>query len=110
MSSFCAGKTVAGRQADAAEASKAHGGELWHAHPWLTLSSSAIWIISHKGDKYEVCFRMLQDHSAIPVLYASSWLLTAFASDFPIFFASRVMDIILTDRYVVAIMKVCRCS
>ncbi len=30
-SSLCAGKTVAGRQADAAEASKAHGGELWHA-------------------------------------------------------------------------------
>ena len=49
----------------------------------------------------------MQDHLAIPVLYASSWLLTAFASDFPIFFASRVMDIILTDRYVVAIMKVC---
>ena len=49
----------------------------------------------------------VQDHLAIPVLYASSWLLTAFASDFPIFFASRVMDIILTDRYVVAIMKVC---
>ena len=40
------------------------------------------------------------------MLYASSWLLTAFASDFPIFFSSRVMDIILTDRYVVAIMKV----
>ena len=49
----------------------------------------------------------LQSHLAIPVLYASSWLLTAFASDFPIFFSSRVMDIILTDRYVVAIMKVC---
>ena len=49
----------------------------------------------------------LQNHLAIPVLYASSWLLTAFASDFPIFFSSRVMDIILTDRYVVAIMKVC---
>lgn len=47
-----------------------------------------------------------QDHLAIPVLYASSWLLTAFASDFPIFFASRIMDIILTDRYVVSIMKV----
>lgn len=41
------------------------------------------------------------------MLYASSWLLTGFASDFPIFFSSRVMDIILTDRYVVAIMKVC---
>ena len=49
----------------------------------------------------------MQNHLAIPVLYASSWLLTAFASDFPIFFSSRVMDIILTDRYVVAIMKVC---
>ena len=53
------------------------------------------------------CVCHLQNHLAIPVLYASSWLLTAFASDFPIFFSSRVMDIILTDRYVVAIMKVC---
>ena len=26
---------------------------------------------------------------ALPVLYASSWLLTAFTSDFPLFFASR---------------------
>ena len=64
----------------------------------------------HGQCNHEVCFRVLQEHSAIPVLYASSWLLTAFASDFPIFFASRVMDIILTDRYVVAIMKVCCCS
>lgn len=49
--------------------------------------------------------RHLEEHSAIPVLYASSWLLTAFAADFPIFFASRVMDVVLTDRYLEPIMK-----
>ncbi|BDA47761.1 probable TBC1 domain family member 1 at N-terminal half [Coccomyxa sp. Obi] len=50
--------------------------------------------------------RHMEEHCAIPVLYASSWLLTAFASDFPIFFSSRVMDIILADRYLEAMMKV----
>lgn len=50
--------------------------------------------------------RHMDQHCAIPVLYASSWLLTAFASDFPIFFSSRVMDIILADRYLEAMMKV----
>ncbi len=50
--------------------------------------------------------RHMDQHCAIPVLYASSWLLTAFASDFPVFFSSRVMDIILADRYLEAMMKV----
>ncbi len=54
--------------------------------------------------------RHMEEHCAIPVLYASSWLLTAFASDFPIFFSSRVMDIILADRYLEAMMKVCLCA
>ena len=49
--------------------------------------------------------RHLEAHCAIPVLYASSWLLTAFAADFPIFFASRIMDVVLTDRYLEPIMK-----
>ena len=44
-------------------------------------------------------------HCAIPVLYASSWLLTAFAADFPLFFSSRVMDVVLTDRYLEPMMK-----
>ena len=45
---------------------------------------------------------------ALPVLYASSWLLTAFASDFPLFFASRVMDVVLADCYLEPMMKVPR--
>ncbi|KAK9820411.1 hypothetical protein WJX72_010036 [[Myrmecia] bisecta] len=48
----------------------------------------------------------MEMHGALPVLYASSWLLTAFASDFPLSFASRVMDVILTDNYTAAMMKV----
>lgn len=48
----------------------------------------------------------LEAAGVLPVLYASSWLLTGFASDFPLFFSSRVMDVILTDRYVEAMMKV----
>ena len=39
------------------------------------------------------------------MLYASSWLLTAFAADFPLFFSSRVMDVVLTDRYLEPMMK-----
>ena len=50
----------------------------------------------------------MEAQGALPVLYASSWLLTAFASDFPLFFASRVMDVILADCYLEPMMKVCR--
>ena len=39
------------------------------------------------------------------VLYASSWLLTAFSADFPLFFSARVMDVILSDCYLMPIMK-----
>jgi hypothetical protein len=39
----------------------------------------------------------LERHMVLPVLYASSWFLTCFASEFPIKFAARVMDVIITD-------------
>lgn len=39
------------------------------------------------------------------VLYASSWLLTAFSADFPLFFSARVMDVILSDCCDGPIMK-----
>ena len=41
------------------------------------------------------------------MLYASSWLLTAFCADFPLFFSARVMDVILSDCYDGPIMKAC---
>ena len=41
----------------------------------------------------------LEDHGVLPVLYASSWFLTCFAGDFPLHFAARVMDLIITDTY-----------
>ena len=41
----------------------------------------------------------LEAAAALPVLYASSWLLTCFAADFPLHFAARVMDVILTDSH-----------
>lgn len=50
--------------------------------------------------------RHLENHMVLPVLYASSWLLTCFASEFPIKFAARVMDVIITDSYYLPIMKV----
>ena len=34
----------------------------------------------------------------LPVLYASTWLLTAFACPFPSTFSGRVMDVMLTER------------
>jgi hypothetical protein len=46
----------------------------------------------------------LESHGVLPVLYASSWLLTCFAADFPLHFAARVMDLIITDSYGVSAM------
>lgn len=48
----------------------------------------------------------LERNMVLPVLYASSWFLTCFASEFPITFAARVMDVIITDSYHLPIMKV----
>lgn len=48
----------------------------------------------------------LEAHSVLPVLYASSWFLTCFASDFPLPFAARIMDLVVTDCYAAPIMKV----
>ena len=52
----------------------------------------------------------LEAAAALPVLYASSWLLTCFASDFPLSFAARVMDLVLTDCYAAPMMKVLHTS
>ena len=51
----------------------------------------------------------MEQQGALPVLYASSWLLTAFSSDFPLVFAARVMDVILADCYIEPMMKVWLC-
>jgi hypothetical protein len=40
----------------------------------------------------------LEAHAALPVLYASSWLLTCFAADFPLHFAARVVDVLMTGQ------------
>ena len=50
--------------------------------------------------------RHMEMHGALPVLFVSSWLLTAFAADFPLSFTARVMDAILADSYVEPVMKV----
>ena len=48
----------------------------------------------------------MEENMILPVLYASSWLLTCFASEFPIKFAARVMDVVITDSYDTPMMKV----
>ena len=48
----------------------------------------------------------LEERGCLPVLYMSSWLLTVFASAFPLSFASRVMDVLLTDSYSEPMMRV----
>lgn len=48
----------------------------------------------------------LEAHCVLPVLYASSWFLTCFASDFPIAFAARVLDVVICDCYAAPMMKV----
>ncbi|PSC75797.1 TBC1 domain family member 1 isoform A [Micractinium conductrix] len=58
----------------------------------------------------------LEAHTVLPVLYASSWLLTAFAADFPLHFAGRLVDVLLTGHQVaspvlkVAVAIVQRCE
>lgn len=49
----------------------------------------------------------LESHAVLPVLYASAWFMTCFASDFPISFAARVLDVVMTDCYASPMMKVC---
>ena len=48
----------------------------------------------------------MEESGCLPVLYMSAWLLTVFASAFPLAFASRVMDVLLTDSYSEPMMKV----
>ena len=48
----------------------------------------------------------MEERCCLPVLYMSAWLLTGFASSFPLLFASRVMDVLLTDSYREPVMKV----
>lgn len=48
----------------------------------------------------------LEAHAVLPVLYASSWLLTCFAAEFPISFAARIMDVVISDSYAAPLMKV----
>ena len=52
--------------------------------------------------------RHMEGHGVLPVLYLSSWLLTSFGSDFPLFFSSRVLDVVLTGSYPNAVLKVTR--
>ncbi len=48
----------------------------------------------------------LETYCALPVLYASSWFLTCYASDFPLAFAARVMDLMLVNAYQSPLLKV----
>ena len=48
----------------------------------------------------------MEAQGALPVLFLSGWLLTSFASDFPLGFASRVMDVVLADSFPHGMMKV----
>lgn len=50
--------------------------------------------------------QFMEERMVLPVLYASGWLLTCFASEFPIKFSARVMDVMVTDSYDLPMMKV----
>ena len=49
----------------------------------------------------------LEKHDVAPVLYASGWFMSAFASDFPVRFSGRVMDCLLAQRSPSLIMRIC---
>lgn len=48
----------------------------------------------------------LEAHMVLPVLFASSWVLTCFAAEFPLKFSARVMDCLIMDSFELPIMKV----
>ncbi|MEW5300973.1 MAG: hypothetical protein WDW38_005115 [Sanguina aurantia] len=50
--------------------------------------------------------RHLEACGVVPVYYASGWLMTAFSCDFPISFAARIMDAMMTDKCDFALLKV----
>jgi hypothetical protein len=50
--------------------------------------------------------RHLESCGVVPMLFASSWLMTAFAADFPVSFSARIMDAMLTDRCHCPLLKV----
>ena len=49
----------------------------------------------------------LEKNDVAPVLYASGWFMSAFASDFSVRFSGRVMDCLLAQRTSSFIMRVC---
>ncbi len=49
----------------------------------------------------------LEKHDVAPVLYASGWFMSAFASEFPVRFSGRVMDCLLAQRSPSLIMRIC---
>lgn len=50
----------------------------------------------------------LEAAGCLPVLYLPQWLLTAFASSYPLVFAARLVDVILADSFAEPMMKVLR--
>ena len=49
---------------------------------------------------------LLQEYGVLPVLYASTWLLTAFACPFPYTFSGRVLDVLLTEARTHVLLRV----
>ena len=48
----------------------------------------------------------LEQAGCLPVLYLPAWLLTACASAFPLAFAARLVDVMLTDSFAEPMLKV----
>ena len=47
----------------------------------------------------------METNGALPVVYASPWMLTLFASEFPINFAGRLVDIMLAERSYAPVLR-----
>jgi hypothetical protein len=50
--------------------------------------------------------RHLEGHDVSPVIYASSWLLTLYAAEFPWTFSARLLDVCLAERSAAAMLRV----
>ena len=86
-----------------------HKGHCIFMHPRMLVQQPQLSILEFLSPQHA------QEYGVVPVLYASTWLLTAFACPFPPAFSGRVIDVMLTEgrthvllRAALAVMLSCQ--
>ncbi len=78
--------------------------ELYRPDDGMALLQVRLWQLGRLAPRRAAA--ALEAAGCLPVLYASSWLLTCFAAEFPLPFAARVMDLVVASSYSAPLMKV----